>query len=236
MTAGIAVVTPYYRESVEILRQCHRSVVDQKADHFMIADGFPVDEIDSWDVQHIKLPRAHSDNGNTPRGLGSLLAKSQGYDFIAWLDADNWYHPGHLQSLLALHEQTGSTICSSFRSFHDLAGQPLDVTEADEDALQHIDTSCYLIHRSSFDVVGIWLDMPRELAPICDRVFLAQILRQGRSVQSTGLRSVAFRTQYACHYRAAGLPVPDGAKDASFADAALEYLRASGQPQPGINP
>jgi len=227
MKPRIAVVTPYYRESREVLWQCHQSVIDQSADadHFLIADGFPLAEIDQWRAQHVKLPRAHGDNGNTPRGVGSLLAKAQGYDFIAWLDADNWFHAGHLASLLALHVQTSSAVCSSFRSFHTLSGERLNITEADEDALRHVDTSCFLIHSSGFDLVGIWLEMPRIVAPICDRVFLDILLRKGHSVRSTGQRSVAFRTQYACHYRAAGAPVPDGAKDAGFADAALAYLR-----------
>jgi glycosyltransferase involved in cell wall biosynthesis len=228
MTPRIAVVTPYYREPREMLWQCHRSVLDQGvgAAHFMIADGFALPEIDDWQAHHVRLPAAHSDNGNTPRGLGGLLAKAEGFDFIAWLDADNWFHPGHLASLLALHRHGSAAICSSFRTFHTLSGERLDITETDEDALRHIDTSCYLIHQSNFDLVGIWLDMPQIVAPLCDRVFLDTVLKKGRSIQSTGQRSVAFRTQYASHYRAAGMPVPAGAKGADFADAALEYLRA----------
>ncbi len=230
MTAPrIAVVTPYYREPRAVLWQCHRSVLDQGvgAEHFLIADGFALPEIDDWQAHHVKLPTAHGDNGNTPRGLGSLLAKAEGFDFIAWLDADNWYHPGHLASLLALHRQTASAICSSFRTFHIPSGARLDITEADEDTLRHVDTSCYLIHRSNFDLLGIWLDMPRIVAPLCDRVFVDAILKKGRHIRSTGQRTVAFRTQYASHYRAAGLPVPKGAKDADFADAAHQYLRAN---------
>ncbi len=231
MNSRIAVVTPYYRETREVLWQCHQSVLDQRvgARHFMVADGFARAEIDDWDTRHLKLPRAHADNGNTPRGMGSLLAKSQGFDFIAWLDADNWYHADHLASLLALHRQTASAICSSFRTFHTQAGDRLGVSEADEDAARHVDTSCYLIHESSFDLIGVWLDMPRILAPICDRVFLDAILQQGRSIQSTGLRTVAFRTQYASHYQAAGRPVPHGAKGTDFADGAWQYLRRQGR-------
>jgi hypothetical protein len=227
MSPRIAVITPYYREALAMLRQCHDSVRAQEiaADHFMIADGFALDEIDGWAVRHVKLPGGHDDNGNTPRGLGGLMAKAEGYDFIAYLDADNWYHAGHLSSLLALQQKSGSAICSSFRTFHSLSGDELAVHESDEDALQHVDTSCLLIHRASFDILGNWLDIPRVLGPIGDRVFLGGIMHQGRNIQSTGQRTVAFRTQYAAHYRAAGLPPPDGAKDADFAAAAQHYLR-----------
>jgi hypothetical protein len=232
MSERIAVVTPYCQESRGVLRQCHQSVLDQgvDADHFLIADGFPQAEVDGWEARHVTLPAPHDDAGNTPRGLGSMLAKVEGYDFIAYLDADNWYHAGHLSSLLALHRQTGSTVCSALRSFHGPSGDNLDISESDEDTLRHIDTSCFLIHRSSFDLLGVWLAMPRVLAPICDRVFLAAILDKGRAIRSTGQRTVAFRSQYASHYRAAGMPVPAGAKDADFAAAALAYL----QTPPGV--
>jgi hypothetical protein len=130
-----------------------------------------------------------------------------------------------ISSLLALHRQTGSAICSALRTFHGPAGESLNITESDEDALHHVDTSCFLIHRSSFDVLGVWLAMPRVLAPICDRVFLAAILDKSRTIRSTGRRTVAFRSRYASHYRAAGAPVPPGAKGADFAAAALAYLQ-----------
>ncbi|MFM0202640.1 hypothetical protein PQR53_22535 [Paraburkholderia fungorum] len=48
--------------------------------HFMIADGFPVSEVDSWaGVVHIKIPN-HADCGDTPRGVGAACA--------AWLFKD----------------------------------------------------------------------------------------------------------------------------------------------------
>jgi glycosyltransferase involved in cell wall biosynthesis len=95
----IAVITPYYKESIEFLRQCHKSVINQDIStdhcltHFFIADGFPNEEVMKWNIKHITLPQAHSDNGNTPRGIGSILADVEGYDFIAYLDADNWFYP-----------------------------------------------------------------------------------------------------------------------------------------------
>lgn len=222
----VAVITPYHREPVETLAQCHRSVAAQgvAADHFMIADGHPLACIDDWAVSHVRLPRAHADNGNTPRGLGSLLASSEGYDFIAYLDADNWYHDGHLNSLLALWEQRRTPVCASLRTFHDAAGDELATSERDENALRHVDTSCLLIHRSGFEALPVWLAMPKMLSPICDRVFLAGLQHRRLAIASTGARTVAFRSQYRAHYLAAGRPVPDDAKDADFMTPALAYL------------
>jgi glycosyltransferase involved in cell wall biosynthesis len=226
----VAVITPYHQEPVEVLARCHQSVRAQglAVDHLMVADGHPLDCIDEWNVGHVKLHKSHDDNGNTPRGIGSLLASREGYDFIAYLDADNWYHDGHLRSLLELWEQSRSQACSSFRTFHDDAGNDLRIQERDEDELRHVDTSCFLIHRSGFDCLPVWLDMPKILSPICDRVFLAGLLHRKFVISSTGGRTVAFRSQYRAHYLSANLPVPEGAKDADFMAPALNYL-ASGE-------
>lgn len=228
-TPRVAVVTPYHREPLAMLERCHASVCAQgvDADHLMIADGYPRDPIDRWDALHLKLPRAHDDNGNTPRGLGSLLASRGDYEFIAYLDADNWYRDDHLRSLLALWESGRGPVCASLRSFHGEDGTDLGITEEDEDALRHVDTSCLLIHRSGFECLPVWLQMPRPLSPICDRVFFAALLHRRLAVASTRARTVAFRSRYRVHYEAAGAPVPPDAKDAGAVRPAYDYL-ASG--------
>ncbi|MDO6416387.1 glycosyltransferase [Sphingomonas sp. BIUV-7] len=222
----IAVITPYYREPLAMLERCHRSVIAQglPVDHLMVADGHALDAIDGWPVGHVKLPRSHGDNGNTPRGLGGLLAASEGHDFIAFLDADNWYHEGHLRSLVALWEQTRSPVCVSLRTFHDATGAQLPIREPDEEALRHVDTSCLLIHRSGFESLPVWLSMPKILSPICDRVFLAGLLHRKLAISLTGQRTLAFQTQYRQHFLSAGWPVPEGAKDAGELTPALDFL------------
>lgn len=228
MSAGsrIAVITPYHREAAAMLRQCHQSVLAQNlpADHFLIADGRPLAEVAGWNVRHVQLPQAHGDNGNTPRGLGALLAQSEGYDFIAYLDADNWYRPEHLASLLELARRDAAAVCASFRSFHDLAGDPLDVSDEDEDTLRHVDTSCLLIGRPAFASLQLWLTMPKILAPVCDRVYFAGLLHQGHAVRSTARRTVAFRSRYEAHYRIANAPVPESAKPGDLLQPVRDYL------------
>lgn len=211
----IAVVTPYYKETTSTLLQCIHSVSAQSvpADHFMVADGYANHEILSENIRHVILPQAHSDNGNTPRGIGSLLAASEGYDFVAYLDADNWYHPNHLSSLLDLWESTRSEVCTSFRTIHALDGTQLTVEEPDEQSLAHVDTSCFLIQKTAFKIFNIWLDMPKVLSPICDRIFFSALTKQRYRFESTKKKTVAFRTQYKAHYLASGLIPPIDAKD-----------------------
>ena len=225
--ARIAVITPYHKEPLELLAQCHESVVAQsvQADQFMVADGCPRPEPASWDVQHVVLPRGHDDFGCTPRGIGSLLADSQGYDFVAYLDADNWYEPGHLASLLELHRRTGAPVCTSFRNFRQPDGSPLETSEHEEDLLQHIDTSCLLVHRTAFSILPVWIRMPKRLVPLCDRVFVAA-LRQARfAIASTRERTVAYRTLHELHYTQAGLAPPPGFKSGTLLQPAVEWLK-----------
>ena len=108
----VAVITPYFNTPLEWLHKCHKSVKAQTypCTHFIVADGKPYDAIDSWDAQHIKLPVNISDYGDTPRGVGSVAAIGQRFDAIAYLDADNWYDPEHIDTLMELHKKTGSAV------------------------------------------------------------------------------------------------------------------------------
>jgi hypothetical protein len=229
----IAVVTPYYKESLDVLAQCHESVLAQgvDADHFMVADGFPRPEIGGWKVRHVPLPSSHDDGGGTPRAVGGLLADSEGYDFVAYLDADNWYHPGHLTSLLELHAKTGSPVCTSFRTFHRPDGTKLEITEQEEDQLLHVDTSCFLLHRVTFSSLAIWARMPKPLGPLCDRVFLAALRHERWPIVSTRMRTVAYRTLHELHYTAAGLQPPEGFKRNGMIRPGLEWLAT----KPGVD-
>jgi glycosyltransferase involved in cell wall biosynthesis len=224
----IAVITPYYKEPIAMLRQTHDSVMGQAlaCDHIMIADGHPQKEIASWNAKHIVLADSHADNGNTPRGIGSNRARVDGYDFISYLDADNWFEPGHLQSLVNLYEETKAPVCTSFRNFYAMDDTPLNISEQDEERLVHVDTSCYLIHSSAFHLTDIWLKMPKPLAPLCDRVFFSFIKSQKNTIKSTAQRTVNFRSQYEVHYQAAKKTIPENVKTPEEFSAGLDFLKS----------
>jgi glycosyltransferase involved in cell wall biosynthesis len=210
----VAVITPYYKETEQILRQAHESVLRQThpCRHFMIADGYPNPAFaTSADVEHVTLPLANADNGNTPRAFGGLLAKSYGFDAVAYLDADNWFEPTHIEQMVAEHLRTKAPLIGCKRQFCDLDGKLMPITEPDEDANRHVDTSCWLVFRPAFAMLQTWL-MPKQLSPICDRIFYTKALHERYSIFLTNARTVVFRTQYAYHYQLAGWPVPEGAK------------------------
>jgi glycosyltransferase involved in cell wall biosynthesis len=212
----IAVITPYYKEPIEVLSQCHESVKAQSvsADHFFIADGFPNQELMNWDIKHVSLHQSHADNGNTPRGIGSVLADVEGYDFISYLDADNWFHKDHLKSLINLYHNTKANICCAKRTFHHINGNDLNISEMPEDKFEHVDTSCFLIHNSAFEVTKIWEKMPKILSPICDRIFYKSIIIHKKYIIAfSNLRTVAFRSQYISHYKTANQKPPLQSKE-----------------------
>lgn len=225
----IAVITPYYQEPLTLLRQCHESVRSQggHVTHFMVADGHAKLEIDEWQACHIKLPSSHGDFGNTPRGIGSMLAQSEGYDYITYLDADNWYHDGHISSLVDHIRASKAHVASSFRTFHGLDGEELAVRERAEERLKHVDTSCFFLSRDAFPVTCVWALMPKILGTVCDRVFLGALKHQRFVISSTRQPTVGYRTPYAYHYQQAGLPVPADAKTGDHLKPAFEYLKSN---------
>jgi len=229
MTPRVAVVAPYYKESPEVLRACRDSVLQQSlpCTLFAVADGFPSEVFDNAGplIRHVRLPLPNGDNGNTPRGVGSLLALADGFDFVAYLDADNWFHPTHIETLVELHERTQAMVMCSKRTFHGLDGTLLAVAESAEELHKHVDTSCYLLHRSCSDAMLIWAQMPKELSPACDRIFYQKIIYERYSMAFSDLRTCAFRSQYADHYTDAGLDAPPRSKNGrDVFENAIRYL------------
>jgi len=153
-----------------------------------------------------------------------MLADSEGFDFIAFLDADNWYHPGHLQSLVDLHERMRVPVCTSFRTFHQPDGTPMAITVPDEDRLAHVDTSCYFLHREAFGALSTWIRLPKKLALVCDSVFLAALRSRNFNIASTKQRTVAYRTSHAYHHQLAGLPPPPDAKPMGMTQLCIDWM------------
>jgi FkbM family methyltransferase len=211
----VAVVTPYYRESDEILKACLDSVRDQTHEncrHFMVADGFPNPLVDTYDTTHVKLPAGHADNGNAARCIGAFAAIADEFDAIAFLDADNWFRPDHIARMVALQARSGASLCTSGRSVHGLDGSLLVARDGESDGIAFADTSCMCFFRPSFDLMSLWGTMPRSAGPVCDKIMWDAIRLREISRAHDPEPTVAFRSQYAFHYEVAGIVPPEGAK------------------------
>ena len=201
-----AVITPYHQESIETLKRCHLSVLSQTTEtaHILVADGFSKSVIDHWDVQHLVLPQGHSNCGNTPRALGALMAVSQGYEPIFFLDADNWFKPNHVELALTLHRNDPSIdVVISGRTIVLDDGSLLDA--APEDLDRHFaDTSTLGLFKRAFRSLPLWALMPNELAPICDRVIYECLKTLPLKLHWHSEPTLMFESHYANHYRLAG--------------------------------
>src|SRR5271165_1713961 len=111
----VAVVTPFCDEPIEWLAQAQQSIVEQTypCDHILVGDAASV--VPPLPAMVINLPTGVRDFGDTPRAIGSLYAAGLGYDAIAYLDADNWYYPDHISTLVGLHFQTNAAVVTSYR-------------------------------------------------------------------------------------------------------------------------
>lgn len=210
-----AFITPYYRESRNDLERCINSVKHQTvtADHILVADGFPQNWIDQAGIRHLRLDRAHGDYGNTPRGIGSLMAVAEGYDGIGLLDADCWLEPDHLEHCLTQAEKIGPS-CGyviAARIFRRPDGSIINLAE--ELPSVHVDTNCFFFMPPSFDALPIWMLMPREVSAVCDRVFFLAIRARNLVSVLTAKKTVNYTYTFAPLYRSLGEIPPNPTKE-----------------------
>jgi len=215
MSSQYAIVTPYLYENRSILERCIASVKRQttSTDHIVVADGFPQDWVDAADVRHIRLDHAHRDWGDTPRGLGAMMAVAKGYSGIGFLDADCWLEPDHVQYCIELAEQAGPGGCDYIAALRHLRrpdGSILDV--GDEPIDWHIDTNCFFVLRSGFHMLPVWLKIPREASAVCDRVFYLALRSNGLRPTVATRKTVNYVSNWAFMYYLAGEAPPPGAK------------------------
>ncbi|MBV8781089.1 MAG: glycosyltransferase family 2 protein [Phycisphaerae bacterium] len=207
-------ITPYFREAIDVLQHCHDSVRTQTfaCTHFMIADGQSQAEVFGWECQHLVLPQSHDDNGNTPRAIGSLSAMNQGFDAIAYLDADNWFYPNHIEAMIRLQRKTSAAVCTATRSIHRADRSLMYIDRRESDGKKHVDTSCLFLTSAAYRLLPLWAMMPKQLGPICDSIFWQAINARRLATAHHPEPTVAFQTQYAAHYTDIGERAPDGTK------------------------
>ena len=175
----------------------------------MVADGYPLAALDEWDIDHVKLPRCHADIGSTPRLIGSVHAVGLGVDAVAFLDADNWYRPDHIEKALEVQRKAGADFVSTGRMLCRLDGSefgPCPTTHPD----RFIDTSCMMLMRGAFPLLSYWTLMPSYAHVIGDRVMLHHIRQSGVIRAHSPEPSVHYRCGKDGPYRYLGEPVPPG--------------------------
>jgi len=209
----IAVITPYFRESLEMLERCHRSVHRQtiRCDHILVADGFVRDEVDGWAFRHLRLSPSSRDFGDTPRRVAGEAAIEGGFDAVIYLDADNWLRPRHAESLFACHLASGADVCHSARTLHRPNGTVMPLTLGG-DNIAHVDTSCLFIASGAFDLLSVWGTWPRELSQIDDRIFWRAARSRGLATAFSGALTTCYEASHFSFYRTLGEAPPAGTR------------------------
>lgn len=212
----IAVVTPYFRESLDQLKRCHDSVAAQTVPctHFLISDGNPMAEADTWDCIHIKGPN-HNDYGDTPRAIGTASAASLGYDAILLLDGDNWYEPDHVETLLAVQAQTKADVVTCARMLRRSPDLSVMGVDFESDGVTFNDTNCYLVMRDAFPLFRAWSHKDASLGIVGDRIFWNACRSQENNIKiaRSPKPTINYVTTFSCHYVQYGETPPDHAKE-----------------------
>jgi cellulose synthase/poly-beta-1,6-N-acetylglucosamine synthase-like glycosyltransferase len=206
----IAVVTPYYKEPINVLKRCHRSVLTQTykdITHIMVADGNPEPWVSKQKIEHIILPASHNDAGATPRALGAMSAFSRGYDAIAFLDADNWYEPLHIQLMVEAMAEYNVDAVIATRTIHHVNGNSMYVDTIESTGRTFVDTNCWFMHKKTAKLMAFWITDPSQHL-ISDKIFFQAIKQSGISIAKIEQPTVAYVTKWGWHYERAGLPIP----------------------------
>lgn len=209
----VAVVSPYHREPVSVLRRCVDSVAAQThpCTHILVADGAADPRVAGWPVQHISLPCSHADCGDTPRLIGSASAYAQGFDALCWLDADNWFEPEHVESLLDLAIQARVLVATATRMLHRSDGGVLGVC-TESDGVHFTDTNCYLLLREAMPAAHAWGFKDLGHGPIGDRYMWRYVRQRVTDRVHNPRPTVNYTTRFAHHYLELGAPLPPDAK------------------------
>lgn len=207
----ICVVTPYFETEPAWVRQGHASVRGQTvpAHHILVCDGSAPVQNDAFHGTHILLTRNYRDYGNTPRLIGCYNAITQGADAIAFLDADNWYQPDHLENLLRSAQDNRLDACSSGRALYRPDGSYM-IKCPDVNGRPYIDTSCLLVMKSAFHHLIAWVLTGQDTAAITDQHVWTHMRTAGARLGFLDKATVCYRTRHASHYRLIGeAPPPD---------------------------
>jgi hypothetical protein len=94
------------------------------------------------------------------------------------------------------------------------------------DGTRHVDTSCFFMTRAVITVLARWIAMPKQVAPVCDTVYLETIKRGHLPYAHDPALTVCFRTVYESDFLRMAEPMPIGVKRLEATDAPFHWIDA----------
>lgn len=198
----VAVVTPYFRSDVAKLMRCCTSVARQTyaCDHILVADGEVQEVFDNFKITHMQLPVNVGNSGATPRGMGAQFAFVQGYDVVAFLDADNWYGPDHIEKAVELLDQGDCEVVFANRHVVFPDGEVLEAADPQDEKEGHVDTNCYVFSKKVAYLMAVWTMWPKEFGVGEDRVMRLVIDRKKIRTARMLTKTVWYESNWPIHY------------------------------------
>jgi len=195
------------------LDKCLASVKAQSAaaDPVIVCDGHDDLAFYPENAHLLRLPGAAGDFGDTPRAIGSIYAFGQGYDAVAWLDADNWLREDHVERCIAAYyEHRKPVICSGryVVDYHERHDPQPCVEQVPMSGFY--DTNTFFIQSAARGIVSVWFSMDPAQHIIGDRVLSATATRHG-ILHCHYEPTVYYRSRLTFHYEQYGWP-KDGVK------------------------
>lgn len=226
----VAMITPYYNESAEILKRCHDSVINQTyrdITHIMIADSVPNEECKSWKLEHMELPFRHNDAGATPRAIAAISAFARGYDAVGFIDADNWIEPNHVEHMITTLRVHNAVGVVATRTMYTTDCKEMYVDTIESNGENMVDTNCMFLTKIALHLMTYWVTEPKHRL-VSDRAFWNAVQATKIPIARCTIPTVAYVTRWAWHYEYAGLvPPPDSVWLVSDAEGNVKHLKHS---------
>lgn len=208
----VAMITPCYKEPIDIIRRCHYSIKNQthkNTTHLIVSDGKYSSLIAGWKGEYICLPEAHNDAGATPRALAAISAFSRGYDAVGFIDADNWIDNDHVEKMINTMKTANAQVAIATRRIHSLDNKEMYVDNVESNGENMVDTNCMFLSKAALHLMTYWVVEPGQRL-WSDRYFWNAVSASGLKIARCIEPSVAYCSKWAWHYQHAGLePPPD---------------------------
>lgn len=184
------------------LKRCVDSVAVQtfKCDHIIVADGEPQAMPEGYNVIHMVLPANIGNSGASPRGFGAQYAFVQGYDAVAFLDADNWYAPDHIELASKILMKSNVDVVFARRHIIFPDGELLNVDEPQDIGGKHVDTNCYIFTKKVAFLSAVWAMYPKEFGVGEDQLMRYLIGYLDLEAALLKKKTVWYETNWKFHY------------------------------------
>jgi len=196
--------TPFLKENIaSVSRQTYQNLV-----HVLVIDGPERrDSVlcqvpDSSKIQVIQLPYVTGARGFQGHRIYAAIPILLDFDYICYLDEDNWFEADHVSSLLKLCEQENLDWAYSLRKIIRRDGAFLCNDDCNslgrwpsyDGGYHHVDTSCYFLpRRIAVRITDAWNRSDEEGRGAADRIVYRVLSENYPLFHTTGAYTLNYR-------------------------------------------